>query len=52
MFSLAGTSIVMGNASADVQRCARFVTASNEEDGFAKAVERFVLPRAERRRVA
>lgn len=43
MFSLAGMSIAMGNASAEVQRCARFVTTSNEDDGFANAVERIVL---------
>jgi beta-phosphoglucomutase family hydrolase len=33
----------MGNASPEVQRCARHVTTSNEEDGFARAVESFVL---------
>jgi hypothetical protein len=43
MFSLAGTSIAMGNASPDVQRCARYVTTSNEEEGFANAVDRFVI---------
>lgn len=43
MFGVAGTSIAMGNASPDVRRTARFVTASNEEDGFARAVETFVL---------
>jgi Cof subfamily protein (haloacid dehalogenase superfamily)/beta-phosphoglucomutase family hydrolase len=43
MFSLAGMSIAMGNASIEVKRCARYVTTSNEEDGFANAVERFVL---------
>ena len=43
MFALAGMSIAMGNASAEVQRCARFVTTSNEEDGFATAVESIVL---------
>ena len=44
MFGLAGTSIAMGNASLEVKRCARYVTTSNEEDGFANAVARFVLP--------
>jgi hydroxymethylpyrimidine pyrophosphatase-like HAD family hydrolase len=29
-----------------VKRAARRVTDSNEDDGFAKAVERFVLPAA------
>jgi Cof subfamily protein (haloacid dehalogenase superfamily) len=46
MFNLSGVSIAMGNASEDVQRQATFVTASNEDDGFAKAVEEFILPRA------
>jgi beta-phosphoglucomutase family hydrolase/Cof subfamily protein (haloacid dehalogenase superfamily) len=44
MFALAGMSIAMGNASAEVQRCAYFVTTSNDDEGFANAVERFVLP--------
>jgi Cof subfamily protein (haloacid dehalogenase superfamily) len=43
MFARSGLSIAMGNASSEVQRAARRVTASNEEDGFAKAMERFVL---------
>jgi hydroxymethylpyrimidine pyrophosphatase-like HAD family hydrolase len=29
-----------------VQRQATHVTSSNEEEGFAEAIERFVLPRA------
>ena len=43
MFALSGLSIAMGNADAEVQRAARRVTATNDEDGFAHAVERFVL---------
>jgi hydroxymethylpyrimidine pyrophosphatase-like HAD family hydrolase len=43
MFAIAGTSIAMGNASHEVQRTARFVTTSNEEEGFANAVDRFIL---------
>jgi Cof subfamily protein (haloacid dehalogenase superfamily) len=43
MFQKSGTSIAMGNASAEVQRSATFVTATNEEEGFAKAMEQFVL---------
>jgi Cof subfamily protein (haloacid dehalogenase superfamily) len=46
MFQRSGLSIAMGNASADVQRQATFVTASNEDEGFAKAVEEFILPLA------
>ena len=46
MFGVAGTSIAMGNASPDVQRSARFVTTSNAEEGFAHAVDRFILAEA------
>ncbi len=45
MFARSGLSIAMGNASPDVQRAARRVTTSNEQEGFANAVERFVLGR-------
>ena len=43
MFAHSGLSIAMGNADADVQTAARRVTTTNDEDGFAHAVERFVL---------
>jgi hypothetical protein len=43
MFLKNGMSIAMGNASTDVQKQARFVTASYNDEGFAKAVERYVL---------
>jgi Cof subfamily protein (haloacid dehalogenase superfamily) len=43
MFAHSGLSIAMGNAGREVQRAARRVTASNDEDGFALAVERIVL---------
>jgi Cof subfamily protein (haloacid dehalogenase superfamily) len=43
MFHKSGVSIAMGNASPDVQGQAQFVTASNEEEGFAKAMETFIL---------
>jgi Cof subfamily protein (haloacid dehalogenase superfamily) len=46
MFARSGLSIAMGNASPEVQRAARRVTASNEQEGFAKAMERFVLRRS------
>ncbi len=44
MFAHSGLSIAMGNASHDVQEAARRVTTSNEDEGFANAVERFILP--------
>jgi Cof subfamily protein (haloacid dehalogenase superfamily) len=46
MFAVAGRSVAMGNADPQVQKAADFVTSSNEEDGFALAVERWILPRA------
>lgn len=39
MFKVSGLSFAMGNATDDVKRQARRVTASNEDDGFAKAME-------------
>lgn len=46
MFAKSGTSIAMGNGSDEVKSAAKFVTTSNSEDGFAKAMEDVVLPRA------
>jgi hydroxymethylpyrimidine pyrophosphatase-like HAD family hydrolase len=43
MFAHSGLSIAMGNSDREVQRAARRVTSSNEEDGFAEAVHRFIL---------
>jgi Cof subfamily protein (haloacid dehalogenase superfamily) len=44
MFAHSGLSIAMGNASLDVQRSARRVTTSNSDEGFANAVDKFILP--------
>ena len=46
MFRNSGLSIAMGNASPEVQAQANLVTDSYDDEGFAKAIERFVLPRA------
>jgi Cof subfamily protein (haloacid dehalogenase superfamily) len=43
MFARSGVSIAMGNSHREVQRAARHVTTSNDEDGFANAVHRYVL---------
>jgi Cof subfamily protein (haloacid dehalogenase superfamily) len=43
MFAHSGLSIAMGNASPEVQRAARRITTSNEDQGFANAVDRFIL---------
>lgn len=44
MFAHSRLPIAMGNADAGVKKAARRVTDSNDDDGFAKAVERFILP--------
>lgn len=44
MFAQSGLSIAMGNASDAVKARASQVTDSNEQDGFASAVRRFILP--------
>ena len=43
MFRKSGLSIAMGNASDEVKRQADVVTDSYNDEGFAKAVERFIL---------
>jgi len=43
MFERSGLSIAMGNAKPEVRRAADFVTNSNGDDGFADAIERFIL---------
>jgi Cof subfamily protein (haloacid dehalogenase superfamily) len=43
MFRVSGFSVAMGNAAADVKAQAKAVTDSYDDEGFAKAVERFLL---------
>ncbi|MBB4044715.1 hypothetical protein GGR06_002513 [Bacteroides reticulotermitis] len=43
MIQMAGIGVAMGNAQESVKRCAEMVTASNEEDGVAIAVEKTIL---------
>lgn len=43
MLQLAAVSVAMGNAGAKVKGAAGFVTGSNDEDGVAQAIGRFVL---------
>jgi hypothetical protein len=46
MFRSSGLGIAMGNASPEVQAQADKVTASYDDEGFAKAIEQFILGRA------
>jgi Cof subfamily protein (haloacid dehalogenase superfamily) len=43
MFKKSGYSIAMGQAIEEVKKAATYVTAGMDEEGFAKAVEEFVL---------
>jgi Cof subfamily protein (haloacid dehalogenase superfamily) len=43
MFAHSGLSIAMGNADPQVKRAARRVTTSNDDEGFARAVDRYIL---------
>jgi Cof subfamily protein (haloacid dehalogenase superfamily) len=46
MFAHSGLSIAMGNASTEVQRAARRVTTANDDEGFATAVDRYILDKS------
>ena len=46
MFKKSGLSIAMGNSSDQVKKQAIETTDGNDAEGFAHAVEKFVLPRA------
>lgn len=46
MFAKAELSIALGNAGAEIKRQADVITAANTDDGFARAIERYVLDMA------
>jgi len=46
MLEVAGVSIAMGQSTENVARHAHFQTKTNEENGWAYAVEQYILPRA------
>jgi Cof subfamily protein (haloacid dehalogenase superfamily) len=46
MFTHSGLSIAMGNADPEVKQAADRTTQTNEDEGFAFAVEHYVLPAA------
>lgn len=43
MIEYAGMGVAMANAVEKVRRAADYITVSNEEDGVAKAIEKFIL---------
>jgi Cof subfamily protein (haloacid dehalogenase superfamily) len=46
MFKKSGVSIAMGQASDEVKKAATYVTTSSEDEGFANAMEKFIIPNA------
>ena len=47
MLDVAGLAIAMGNATEEVAAAAHFVTETNEQEGWALAVEQLLLPRGD-----
>jgi len=45
MFVKSGVSIAMGQSSPEVQKSATYVTTSSEDEGFANAMEKYILQR-------
>lgn len=43
MIRAAGLGVAMGNAIPEVKKAADYITLSNEEDGVAKAIQKFVI---------
>lgn len=43
MIQFAGLGVVMGNAREEIKRFADYITETNEDDGVAEVLERFVL---------
>jgi hydroxymethylpyrimidine pyrophosphatase-like HAD family hydrolase len=43
MFRRAGLAIAMANATPEVKALAQAITLSNDEDGFAAAIDRYIL---------
>ena len=44
MLRWAGVGVAMGNALPEVRQAVRYTTAPNDQDGVARAIERFALP--------
>lgn len=42
MIKFAGLGIAMGNAQEPVKKAADYITSSNEEDGVAEAIHKFL----------
>ena len=47
MIEVAGTGVAMGNAVEKIKEIADYITLSNDEDGIADYLEKFVLKKEE-----
>ena len=43
MVQYAGIGVAMGNAVDELKKIADYITSTNNEDGAAKAIEKFIL---------
>lgn len=43
MINYAGLGVAMGNASEEIKKAADYITLSNEEDGVAKVIKKYIL---------
>ena len=43
MIEFAGLGVAMGNAVDEVKAAANYVTATNDEDGIAQVIEKFIF---------
>ena len=48
MLRLEGLGVAMGNAQSEVKEVADYVTGSNDEDGVAKVIEKFMTETGEK----
>ena len=45
MIEYAGLGVAMGNATDEIKEIANYVTSTNDEDGVARVIDKFILAR-------
>ena len=43
MIDFAGLGVAMGNAVSEVKKAANYITSTNDEDGIAHVIEKFIF---------
>ena len=43
MIKFAGTGVVLANGASELKQCADFIAPSNDEDGVATALRKFII---------